>query len=116
MKGWDMISDIKSKINESGNVSKVAAALKIDRKTVRKYRDMPMEEIAEKHQNCRSRTRPVDDYKEFIDDQADHAGIEIAKRGRADGEADERRRHQDLQVRFVPTSPVDPCAVHVHDA
>lgn len=69
MKGWEMINDIKSKIKESGNVSKVAKELKVDRKTVRKYRDMPMDEIAEKHKNCKRRKRKVDEYKGFIDDQ-----------------------------------------------
>ena len=45
--------------------------LKIDRKTVRKYRDMPMDEIAEKHKNSQRRKRKVDEYRGFIDKQLD---------------------------------------------
>ncbi|MCH8017527.1 MAG: transcriptional regulator, partial [Acidobacteria bacterium] len=39
MKGWEEVIEIKRLIEEGHKVSEVARRLKMDRKTVRKYRD-----------------------------------------------------------------------------
>ncbi len=38
MKGWEMINRVKTMLSEGKKVSHVARKLRIDRKTVRKYR------------------------------------------------------------------------------
>lgn len=47
MKGWDMITQIKAELEKGKKVSEVARMLKVDRKTVRKYRGMSMDDIAQ---------------------------------------------------------------------
>lgn len=67
MKGWEMISQIKQKLRDGHNVSRISRELKIDRKTVRKYRDMTFEEVADYHRTTRTRKRKLDKFKEIID-------------------------------------------------
>ena len=47
MKGWDEVIEIKRLIEEGHKVSEVARRVKMDRKTVREYRDLPVEQIAQ---------------------------------------------------------------------
>lgn len=69
MKGWDMINKVKTMIEEGRTVSSIARKLKMDRKTVRKYRDLEMDEIADYRRLRKHRKRKVDAFKTFIDDQ-----------------------------------------------
>lgn len=68
MKGWDMISEIKVMLVQGRSVSSVSRQLGIDRKTVRKYRDLAMDEIAVKRRQAQRRSRKVDAYAGVIDD------------------------------------------------
>ncbi len=66
MKGWDEVIEIKRRIKEGRKVSEVARELGIDRKTVRKYRDLTVEEIAVYRRQSKRRSRKVDHYKDWI--------------------------------------------------
>ncbi len=57
MKGWEEVIEIKRLIEEGHKVSEVARRLKMDRKTVRKYRDLPVEQIAQCFSEAKGRTR-----------------------------------------------------------
>ena len=46
MKGWEVITKIKTMTEDGSSVSSIARKLRIDRKTVRKYRDMSHDDIA----------------------------------------------------------------------
>jgi hypothetical protein len=46
LKGWEIVIEIKRLLSEGLDVSEVAPRLKVDRKTVRKYRDLDMEGVA----------------------------------------------------------------------
>jgi transposase len=69
MKGWEMINKVKAMILDGYKVSAISRKLKMDRKTVRKYRDMDMDEIAEYRRIRKRRKLKVDIYKSFIDKQ-----------------------------------------------
>lgn len=69
MKGWNMINDIKIMIKNGQKVSEIAEKLGIDRKTVCKYRDMDIDEIAEYRKRRKYRKNKTNDFKEFIEDQ-----------------------------------------------
>jgi transposase len=67
LKGWDEVIEIKRRIKEGRKVSEVARELGIDRKTVRKYRDLTVEEIAVYRRQSKRRSRKVDHYKDWVD-------------------------------------------------
>ena len=69
MKGWEMINRVKTMLSDGKTVSHVARELRIDRKTVRKYREMKMDEIAEYYKKRRYRKKKVDVFRSFIDNQ-----------------------------------------------
>lgn len=66
MKGWDEVMEIKRLIEEGHKVSEVARRLKMDRKTVRKYRDLPVEQIAQCFSEAKGRTWKIDRYQDWI--------------------------------------------------
>lgn len=66
MKGWDEVIEIKKLIGEGRSVSEVARGLQIDRKTVRKYRDLEIDEIAQGFGEAKRRSRKVDHYRDWI--------------------------------------------------
>lgn len=66
MKGWGTVNEIKVKLAQGKTVSEVARELSIDRKTVRKYRDQTMEEIAGEREADQKRRQKLDDYKDWI--------------------------------------------------
>ena len=67
MKGWDEVIEIKRLIDGGQKVSEVARELGIDRKTVRKYRDLTPEEIAAYRSGTKRRSRKVDDFEDWIE-------------------------------------------------
>lgn len=66
MKGWEIVNRIKVLLADGKSVSAVARELGVDRKTVRKYRDREMGQIAEERRKSRRRSRNLDEYAEFI--------------------------------------------------
>jgi len=66
LKGWGTVNEIKVKLAAGKTVSEVARELKIDRKTVRKYRDQTMAEIASEREAPQKRRRKLDGYKDWI--------------------------------------------------
>jgi len=66
LKGWDEVIEIKKLIGEGRSVSEVARRLQMDRKTVRKYRDLEIDEIAESLGEAKRRSRKVDHYRGWI--------------------------------------------------
>ncbi len=66
MKGWDEVIEIKRLIQTGHKVSEVARELGIDRKTVRKYRDLTPEDIAEYRSRTKRRSRKVDDFEDWV--------------------------------------------------
>ncbi len=66
LKGWEEVIEIKRLIEEGHKVSEVARQLKIDRKTVRKYRDSPVEQIAEGFGEAKVRSRKLGRYQDWI--------------------------------------------------
>lgn len=66
MKGWEIVNRIKVKLLETSNVSRIANELGIDRKTVRKYRNMSMDEVAAYRKAAKMRTKKLDRYKKLI--------------------------------------------------
>ena len=57
MKGWGTVNEIKVLLMQGKSVSEVARELGIDRKTVRKYRDLDMDQIAREREAGRSANR-----------------------------------------------------------
>jgi transposase len=66
LKGWDEVIEIKRLIQTGRKVSEVARELGIDRKTVRKYRDLTPEDIALYRSRAQRRSRKVDDFEDWI--------------------------------------------------
>jgi transposase len=66
LKGWDEVIEIKRRIKEGRKVSEVARELGIDRRTVRKYRDLTPEQIAVYRNSTKRRSRKVDDFEDWI--------------------------------------------------
>ncbi len=66
MKGWEEVIEIKRLIEEGHQVSEVARRLKMDRKTVRKYRDLPLEQIGECFVEAKGRNRKIGRYQDWI--------------------------------------------------
>lgn len=66
MKGWDEVIEIKRLITEGHKVSEVARRVKMDRKTVRKYRDLPVEQIAQRIGEAKGRSRKIEGYRDWI--------------------------------------------------
>jgi transposase len=62
MKGWEEVNRIKAHLSEGKKVTWIARSLGIDRKTVRKYRDKEMEEIAKQ---IKMKRRPSEEEKRF---------------------------------------------------
>ena len=71
MKGWETVNKIKVLLAEGRGISEISRQLGIDRKTVRKYRDLSMEEIAEKHRQSGRRRRNLDAYEQWLGYQVD---------------------------------------------
>lgn len=69
MKGWDVVIEIKRLIEEGKKISELARRLGVDRKTVRKYRDMPVDKIAAHRSESKRRSRKVDKYQEWIEER-----------------------------------------------
>ena len=67
MKGWEIVNQIKVMTKEGRNVSEIARKLRIDRKTVRKYRDMEMDAVADMRVQARKRSRKVTRFKEWLE-------------------------------------------------
>ena len=62
MKEWGMINKIKKELEAGKSISEISRELGIDRKTVRKYRDMTHEDIAKKknqNKNCTLTAKPL---------------------------------------------------------
>ena len=57
MKEWRMINKIKKQLEVGKSISEISRELGIDRKTVRKYRDMTHEDIAKKMNQIKSALR-----------------------------------------------------------
>lgn len=66
LKGWGTVNEIKVLLMQGKSVSEVARELGIDRKTVRKYRDLNMDQIAREREAGQERKQKLDDYKEWI--------------------------------------------------
>jgi transposase len=66
LKGWDEVIEIKRLIRAGQNVSEVARELGIDRRTVRKYRDLTPEDVAVYRARTKRRSRKVDDFEDWI--------------------------------------------------
>jgi transposase len=66
LKGWDEVIEIKRLIKEGLTVSEVARRLKMDRKTVRKYRDLGVGDIAEGFSGAKQRSRKIERYQQWI--------------------------------------------------
>jgi len=66
MKEWGMINKIKKQLEVGKSISEVSRELGIDRKTVRKYRDMTHEDIAKKMNQNKKRSKKVDKFKDYI--------------------------------------------------
>ncbi len=71
MKGWDVVNEIKVLLANNCSVSGVARKLGIDRKTVRKYRDMEMDQIAEYRRARRRRKRGLSSYAKWIEERVE---------------------------------------------
>ena len=71
MKGWGIVNRIKAMLGEKAKVSEVARRLKIDRKTVRKYRDMSMEETAEHRRRSKKRKSKLEPFEKFVEQRID---------------------------------------------
>ena len=59
MKEWGMINKIKKQLEVGKSISEVSRELGIDRKTVRKYRDMTHEDIAKKMNQNKKRSKAL---------------------------------------------------------
>ncbi len=66
MKGWEELNKIKALLSEDANVSRAARKLGMDRKTIRKYRDMKMDEIAQGKKKSKTRRKKLDSFKKLI--------------------------------------------------
>ncbi len=66
MKEWGMINKIKKELEAGKSISEISRELGIDRKTVRKYRDMTHEDIAKKMNQNKKRSKKVDKFKDYI--------------------------------------------------
>lgn len=80
MKGWRMIHDIKKKLEAGLSVSEVARKLQIDRKTVRKYRDLESGEIKQQKKKAKIRIGKIGHFKDWLKSrvkeyEAEPAGI-----------------------------------------
>lgn len=71
MKSWGTMQKIKEMIESGASVSKVARELKIDRKTVRKYREMTLEDFGDYRRNREKRPRAIDEYEGVIEEIID---------------------------------------------
>jgi len=71
LKGWEEVIEIKRLIQTGQKVSAVARELGIDRKTVRKYRDLTPEDIAVYRSRTKRRSRKVDDFEDWIRHRVD---------------------------------------------
>ena len=68
MKGWEVVIEIKHLLAQKKSVSHIARHLGIDRKTMRKYRELPMGEIAEQRRPHRRRSTKLDRYGPWIEE------------------------------------------------
>ena len=66
MKRWEEVSQIKVMLEEGKSVSAVARALNMDRKTVRKYREMSMETVIADRSPNKKRRRKLDGFEEHL--------------------------------------------------
>ncbi|MFQ5741575.1 MAG: hypothetical protein ACE5JX_21465 [Acidobacteriota bacterium] len=63
MKGWEIVSDIKRLLSKGLGVSAVARQLKVERKTVCKYRDLDMDEVGAARRKASRRTRKLNRFR-----------------------------------------------------
>lgn len=66
MKGWRMIHEIKKRLSAGVSVSEVARKLGIDRKTVRKYRDLETVQVKQQRKAAQQRTGKIDRFKKWL--------------------------------------------------
>jgi transposase len=66
MESWAVIHKIKAGIERGEPVSRLARRLGVDRKTVRKYRDLSEEEIRRGRRRARRRKRSIDGYLDWL--------------------------------------------------
>ena len=81
MKEWGMINKIKKQLEVGKSISEISRELGIDRKTVRKYRDMTHEDIAKKMNQNKKRSKKVDKFKDYINKRIKKYEAEIGKKG-----------------------------------
>lgn len=67
MKGWEMIVEIQERFRKGESVSSIARRFKIDRKTVRKYVGMSMDDVAAEKTRARTRSKKVDKFGKAIE-------------------------------------------------
>ena len=80
MKKWGMINKIKKELEAGKSISEISRELGIDRKTVRKYRDMTHEDIAKKMNQNKKRSKKVDKFKDYINKRIKEYEAEIGKK------------------------------------
>ena len=80
MKEWGMINKIKKQLEVGKSISEISRELGIDRKTVRKYRDMTHEDIAKKMNQNKKRSKKVDKFKDYINKRIKEYEAEIGKK------------------------------------
>ena len=71
MKGWGIVNQIKVMLAEKRGVSEIARRLGIDRKTVRKYRELSMEEVAADRRRSEQRRKKLDAYGKWIEQRVE---------------------------------------------
>lgn len=76
MKGWEIVIEIKRLLSEGLEVSEVARRLKVDRKTVRKYRDLDMEGVAAARRRGAQRSRKVSRFKEVVKQRVEAMAVD----------------------------------------
>ena len=76
MKGWKTVNEIKVLLQKGMKIAAIARRLGIDRKTVRKYRDLDMDEIAAYRGQSVTRTQRLDPYQKVIEERVNAMAAE----------------------------------------
>jgi transposase len=66
MESWAVIHRIKESLDQGLKVSEIARRLGVDRKTVRKYRNLSEKEIRRMRKNARRRSRKIDGFLDWL--------------------------------------------------
>jgi transposase len=66
MENWAVINKIKEGIEKGESVSELARRLGVDRKTIRRYRDLSEEEVRRTHRQARRRERTLDRFFDWL--------------------------------------------------